>query len=216
MPDIPALNTFTAGAVANYDDYNENFFHPVGAAPDSLEVVNGWLSTANITAANTIKTRMIQRGEMSKGKQVGKTASLDYIWEMFPNTDGDAGEWKPVPGLGMRFYLRFVPSITIFTWSVMEANTRPEESLVTEEMAWQLRVDDNVYAATHRKLCSGVQSDGTGFLEENVRCYSGHHTLRVAFPAPGWHSASLRLNIRSAGYDHVKVHARSFRVLWFK
>lgn len=216
MPDIPALTQFTAGTAAHPDDFNENFYNAVGAAPTSLEVVNGWLSVANLaSAAASITTRMVQRGELSKGKQVGKTADLDYLWEMWPNTaSATRGDWRVIPGLGVRFYLRFAPTITLFTWSVLEANTRPETA-GSGALQWEVFIDDTPQVATQRDVCSGFNSAGTGLLDGNTRVYSGHYGSTTL--AAGWHNASLRLNmLDSTGLDHIRLHARSFRVMWFK
>lgn len=116
MPDINlsshAFFPWSDGDTPDADDANTLLYNPA-ATPDSLEVLNGRLTRANLaSAALPLDRELIRPGHLTFGGQVGMTANADYPGFLFGGVedsaallDDDIFDSEALPVVGVRFYI---------------------------------------------------------------------------------------------------------------
>ena len=230
MPDITFPFSLPAGSNANASEYSKNLYNP-HQAPDSFDVVNGFLDNDNREAGWDIDRTHVRSLSMANGKMVGTTANSDYLAALFPVEAGVSDQYKemiPISGASISFYCPVAASVAVFTWQVMVSNDSRTDSGTTLHPSVMLFVDGAHKKETFRTF-PGTMDHATAAVKNPYRdrLYSGHYTLApldTGTLTAGWHTASLRLlmpgdtSILDASYANrnplTRVRVRNMKVFW--
>lgn len=229
MPAVVFPNTFVAGAALAPDPVAENLHKPL-STPVAADVINGQLDAANFNS--TVRRGQIQDGALTLALGMGATADLDFFEELYnfdsaldPNLDDPAVDldrvYIPVANVARTFFLPWVPTLTLFTWTLAWANdavgTIDGGGVVTatnQMSAVKLFVDGSAAGHTRREVRMSVNrfaTPDTRTAKWYDRLYSGNH-FSVSLGA-GWHTAGLRLAMTCR---QTRIRVRSFRVFAFR
>lgn len=131
MPNIPAT-TFADGAAISASTFQDAVYLPDATTPESYEVINGWLDSANMDSTFEVTRRMVQRRQLVEARQVGSSMPLDYFSDLFngrsyaadgTTTSDSAGSFVPIPGAQITFYVgASKPALMLFNWSITWEN----------------------------------------------------------------------------------------------
>ena len=106
-----------------------------GVTKDSLENINGQLTSENLEENIDVKYQHVQRHSFSGGGQVGGTANLDFFgggsttalgsgWFRGANTE-NASRYLSIPGASLKFYLPYEAHVLLF-WTITWVNDNNE------------------------------------------------------------------------------------------
>jgi hypothetical protein len=229
MPDITYPHSFSTG-VTDAQQFAENIYDP-NAAPDSLDVINGFLDNDNREPGWDIDHTHVRSLSMASGQMVGATANADYLAALFPVEATSTEKYKemtPVAGCSLSFFCPTDAAVGIFTWQVTVSNDSRTDSGAELNPVLMFFIDDVHKKETFRTLPGTM--DSAVATTKNVyrdRVYSGHYTmapLDTAVLTAGWHTASLRVlmpgdtSILSSSYTTrnplVRFRVRNFKVFW--
>ncbi len=145
------LIVFADGATPTASQFSENWYHPVAANPDSLDVINGFIDSDNLAAGTQLSSPHIQRGEFLRAEGTGATANMDFFHDLFEGLEmifypsGLAATWAaptlgfngtpygplpeeflaphyiPIPGAGITFYAPTRGAL-LLTWNITWLN----------------------------------------------------------------------------------------------
>jgi len=99
------LVVFVDGATPTANQFAENWYHPVAAGADSLDVINGFIDQRNLAVGTQLSSPHIQRGEFLRGGATGATANMDFFHDLFEGLEmmfypsGLGAPWLPPLGL---------------------------------------------------------------------------------------------------------------------
>ena len=229
MPDITYPHSFSTG-VTDAQQFAENIYDP-NAAPDSLDVINGFFDNDNREPGWDIDHTHVRSLSMASGQMVGATANADYLAALFPVEATSTEKYKemtPVAGCSLSFFCPTNAAVGIFTWQVTVSNDSRTDSGAELNPVLMFFIDDVHKKETFRTLPGTM--DYAVASTKNVyrdRVYSGHYTmapLDTAVLTAGWHTASLRVlmpgdtSILSSSYAArnplVRFRVRNFKVFW--
>tara|TARA_R110000751_G_scaffold16376_7_gene51860 strand:- start:8536 stop:9285 length:750 start_codon:yes stop_codon:yes gene_type:complete len=126
------LELINDGTLNVADLLYENLY---GVTNDSLENINGQLTSENLTENIAIKYQNVQRNSFSGGGQVGGTANLDFFgggsgsplgsgWFRGANT-ANADRYLSIPGASLKFSLPYEAHVLLF-WTITWVNDNNE------------------------------------------------------------------------------------------
>lgn len=122
MPDINFPNAVVSGQPPASSDISENLYKP-RSTPNTLGVVNGFLTMANLTAGTLpIPQTVVAPGQFAGGSSTGSTSSTDYFSDWFsatatPRADiDDVG--VAIPGAGITYELPYTCSVVYVRWQM--------------------------------------------------------------------------------------------------
>lgn len=244
MADYTTRNTMAAAAVADPAKVAENFYSPVVGTPDTIEVMNGHLDSANVAVGQDLIQRDVQVGTFIRAGQVGGNAAFDVFDDLFGRTDYNADQGVAadeerdlvaIPGACIRFYVppNWAANYVIFTWSCFWATdlVYTDRDSPTLCAPVHFRVDrTQVQAFAHRRVALHSIFDMTPGTPEDARRdaridqrWVGHYTQQNM--TPGWHTAGLYIGVSDAatsgpnGLDvaqQARVRSRSMRYIAFR
>jgi hypothetical protein len=230
MSDITFSHSFPSGAPADASNFNKNLYDP-SLAPDSFDVVNGFLDNDNREAGWDIDHTHVRNLDMANGRMVGATANADYVASLFPVEATVTQLYKemiPIAGASISFYCPRAVEVGIFTWQIMISNDSYVVSGQTLHPSVMLFVDGVHKKETYRTFPGSMDRSSSSIKRPyRDRLYSGHYTMakmdNEALHA-GWHTASLRLvmpgdtSILSSHYltktPLTRVRVRNMKVFW--
>lgn len=132
MPNIPAT-TFADGAAISASTFQDAVYLPDATTPESYEVINGWLDSANMDSTFEVTRRMVQRRQLVEARQVGSSMPLDWFIDLFngvtvpddgpPAASETLTGYVPIPGVQIPFYIGATdPTLMLVTWSISWEN----------------------------------------------------------------------------------------------
>ena len=221
----PSLSTFTAA------DLMEGLYKPNISTPDSLEVINGWLSKLNFPAGTKFNRDHVQSDAFVVGGQVAGNGPLDYFDDAFSGDrcfpsggllgedpdDVEAPDWLPIPGANASFFLPWRPRLVWFTWNVTwlcdSKDTANNAAAIRFGLKGSGVAGTPSFYASARRVCpysvKDTHSSNNFWFERLQNHWSGHKV--VAWPEVqeyGWFNAGLYIKTST---PHARVFNRSFR-----
>jgi len=138
----PGVAPLQDGDTPTGSEIEEDWYLPRSAstgAPQSLEIVNGWLDRLNLDPATPFKKHHVQRGALSSSGAVGSTASIDYFWQTFCGVATLLDEssnpptayapdslltqyYVPVPGANIEYFCPYDSAKVLLQWNVIWMN----------------------------------------------------------------------------------------------
>ena len=242
MAGIVNTETFFSGDSSVAERlYNQMY----GVGEDSLENINGQLTSANLDTKPDITYMHVQKNAFSDAGAAAGTASLDFFAGCNPVPVGSGwyrgvtdlsvkkGRYLAIPGACKRFYLPY-PARVLCLWSVTWANDSQDKDK-TSNIAFFIDDDltsgsDNPLTTpqTRRVRRSRFIGGDNGFTNKS---YGDTQTQAVLFDrykqrtwtghylseelSPGYHSIGLRVAAHSA-VKQTRVKARSMKYIYFR
>ena len=208
---------------------------------DSLSMINGRLSRANLSGLEDVDYNLIQKNAQSSAGVVAGTRNLDFFggtddaiqgwFDGVTNAEtADESRWIAIPGASIQFRLDY-PSYVLLTWHIQWVSDHSAEDDRAPVGGSQIRlfVDgkpaDGGYDATAVTDSPQVRATGRTIWKRDSgsvfylrdryksRFWCGHSWL--GGKSKGWHSASLRI-CAHADTKQTRVRARSMKYIAFK
>lgn len=219
MPDITlaghAFFPFPTGGVPTADQVSELAYFP-RAVPDTLEVINGRLTLANLASATTpLPKETIRRGgsvgHMSDGGLVSASMNQDVFPFLFPNIqdvaaleDDDTFDTTAVPILGQSFYVPAGRKYVRIKWNIgilHNGSTRTTGGGTVTDYFGRMRlfVDGSAIRPVTREVRDSIAicvNDNSSVFGGNTdddpdtRYWAGAYIIQN--PSEGWHTVDIR------------------------
>ena len=149
MPIIPDMTLDPNAPVSNGDIYSLGLFAP-SATPDSLEILNGGLDSANLDATDRIITpRVFQMGSFAMGFSSGFEREEKVFATQIGSEPTDGHEGSIHAALSHRLFIPFAPSCFIFGYQAW---------FQQDAVSWD--IDGSHGGPTEEKWCSYLDIDG--------------------------------------------------------
>jgi len=200
-------------AILNTAGLNSDVYSPV-AARGIYSEPNGQLDAANLDATFQVEAQHIIQGEAARAYGAGSKTTLDFVNQAF-GTDDNSDNFKPIPGLAVRFKMPYDCTAVLFTWEFFFSVWRHYEGTYAAQTAApiiQTKAFINGVALAHTlagcpETVFGIGPAQAGVKKEhlNAACRSGSHLASNL--AAGWHELSIRLYM---GDQHM---AEDFEVI---
>ena len=214
---------YADGGVSNIGNIDDNFFNPK-AAPDSFDVVNGFLESTNFDAGYTsVDYQQVAKQSFTKGWTVAGTANLDYFDDSFGSVSttpaDDAGRltsYIPLAGLNLTANFPWECQL-LFMWQYVWTNSN---IVVGQHSATRFFLDGTSptnnptrrYVGRTRWFNGGViiPPDTEYNGRRKGRFYIGHYLTDVL--PRGIHTGGIYLLAHNA-IKQTRVRCRSIKVI---
>jgi hypothetical protein len=225
------------GFTALAADPNELLYSPNAASPDSLQGINGHLTTTNKEATWLLEHEDIQDRSLMIASATGATNNADYMNDWFEGAqwddvddpaDDNPVRFIPIYGAGRTFYLHFAPTYLLFTWNIVWTNT---SMALDEPTILRLFINGSPRTYQRRQVSYVTQLNIPARQGVRDRHWCGHELITSVYPV-GWHTAGLQICAAASQIpvDQVKntlatkidsdaqsrVRVRGFRVFAFR
>ena len=242
MAGIVKTETFFSGDSSVAERLYEQMY---GVGENSLENINGQLTSANLHDNPDITYMHVQKNSFTGAGATAGTASTDFFaggtavpvgsgwYRGVTDLSKKEGRYLAIPGACARFYLPY-PARVLCLWSVTWANDSQNEDK-TSNIAFF--IDDGLTSTkdnplttpqTRRVRQSRFLGGSNGFTNQS---YENTETQQVLFDrykqrtwsghylseelSPGYHSIGLRVAAHSA-VKQTRVKARSMKYIYFR
>lgn len=216
MPDITYPNTFVAGNVTDADDVDENLYNPL-LVPNSLDVLNGWLDSANVAPGQTLRSTQIRDRGMANGAAASSSTVLDYTSQLFSGTGASIYDslFSAIPGGCREFYLPFNPSMTFIMWQVCAGTWIHRGAADVAIIKFYL--DGSYRASMTRNWGTSMWSSTFGtqvtWNREPRRDRTWSGCFLSGALTSGWHTAELRCYTDNTLF---RIRCRNMIPVWFR
>lgn len=193
-----------------------NFYRPEVPAT-SFHEIDGLLVNANRQPGWDVRGNQIRNRSMADGSQVGANTTLDFTKLLFPNlATGStvAGDYLPVAGCAIEFYLPIVPSILIVTWLIVAANNIGGGG-ANDQTELRFHFDGARQFGQFRQVPTTTYGGSRRIYRDRV--WSGSWaTVNPAVATVGWHRAHVGVWLGGGSLVLTRIRNRSMRRLWFR
>lgn len=225
----PTLSTFTA------DDFMEGLYSPDTTTPDSLEVINGWLTTLNLPGGFKINQEHVQSDAFFVGGQVAGNGPLDYFAAAFSGDqcypgggllgsgetaeadDVETPDWLAIPGANASFFLPWRPHVVWFTWNITwicdSKDTTDDAAAIRFGLENNSAAGGPTFSASQRRVCPYSVKDNHNannfWYERMQQHWTGHKVVQWPLvQEQDWFNAGLYIKTSTV---QARVFNRSFR-----